>query len=39
MPILRRAGIAYQSQSYEQLLQMHYASTVSSDVLQLQYPK
>jgi hypothetical protein len=39
MPILRRAGIAYQSASYEQLLQMYYASTVASNPLELQYPK
>jgi hypothetical protein len=39
MPVLRRASIAYQSASYEQLLQMYYASTVAANPLQLQYPK
>ncbi len=39
MPILRRAGIAYQSASYEQLLEMYYAATVSANLLELEYPK
>lgn len=39
MPLLRRAGIAYNAPAYEQTLQMYFAAMLPSHIAQIVYPK
>ena len=39
IPLLRRAGIAYASPTYEQALTQYYAATLPTHIIQLVYPK